>query len=157
MRDRVAGALLLAGWLLSPAALAGTGSGMSSYEAQCAVCHQRAAVGAPGQFPRLAGRVGAIAAKAEGRAYIVGVVRNGLSGSIKVDGAMIVGLMPPFPQLPADELAGILNYLTSLKPHSAGKPHRFDGAEVTKLSARVASPQQLLAERESLASAGVVP
>jgi mono/diheme cytochrome c family protein len=130
---------------------------MSLYDAQCAVCHQRAAVGAPGQFPRLAGRVAAIAGHADGRAYLVGVLRNGLSGSIKVDGATVAGLMPPFPQLSADELASILNYLTSLGPTPPRKPQRFDGAEVAKLSARVASPQQLMAERESLASAGVIP
>jgi mono/diheme cytochrome c family protein len=127
------------------------------YDAQCAVCHQRAAVGAPGQFPRLAGRIAAIAGHADGRAYLVGVVRNGLSGSIKVDGAAVAGLMPPFPQLAADELASILNYLTSLGSRSARKSHRFDSAEVAKLSSRVASPHQLLAERESLASAGVIP
>ena len=157
MRYCGAGVLLLVGWLVSSAALAGTASGLPLYEAQCGVCHQRAAVGAPGQFPRLAGRIAAMAGHADGRAYLVGVVRNGLSGSIRIDGAVVAGLMPPFPQLPADELASILNYLTSLGPGSQRKAHRFDAAEVAKLSARVASPQQLLAERESLVGAGVVP
>jgi hypothetical protein len=114
-------------------------------------------VGAPGQFPRLAGRVATIAGNPDGRAYLVGVVRNGLSGSIKVDGVMVAGLMPALPQLQVQELASILNYVTSLEPAPTRKPQRFSGAEVASLSKRVLASQQLLSERESLVSAGVIP
>lgn len=37
------------------------------------------------------------------------------------------------------------------------KPHRFTDAEVASLSKRMLSAQQLLAERESLTSARVIP
>ncbi len=154
MKGGLAAALLLAVCLVVPDARAGVTS--TSYDAQCSVCHQRAAVGAPGQFPRLAGRVAVIAASPAGRAYLVGVVRNGLVGSVKVDGATIVGLMPAFPQLAAEELATILNYLTSLGPGPSSKAHRFTGAEVKSLSTRAVSPQQLQAERESLVGSGVI-
>ncbi len=151
----VAAALALSVFLLSSQAWAGATS--ASYDAQCSVCHQRAAVGAAGQFPRLAGRVALIAANPAGRAYLVEVVRNGLSGTIKVDGATIAGLMPAFPQLQAEELAAILNYLTSLAHTPAGKSHQFSATEVKRLSTRALSSQQLQAERESLVSTGVIP
>jgi len=156
MRGAVgATALLLAAGLAPPAATAG-GPG-ALYDTHCAICHQRAGVGATGQFPRLAGRVAAIAADARGRAYLVGVVRNGLAGAINVDGTVVAGLMPPLPQLEAHELASILNYLTSLPPAPKHKPQRFDAAEVARLSKEARSPQQLLAQREALLSAGVIP
>jgi mono/diheme cytochrome c family protein len=155
MRSGVATALLLTVLLAPGKALAAASSAL--YDAHCALCHQRAAAGAPGQFPRLAGRVAAIAANPDGRAYLVGVVRNGLSGSLEVDGVVFTGLMPAFPQLQSDELASIFNYLTTLRSTPREKPHRFTDAEVASLSKRMLSAQQLLAERESLTSARVIP
>jgi hypothetical protein len=84
MRSGVATALLLTVLLAPGKAPAAASSAL--YDAHCALCHQRAAAGAPGQFPRLAGRVAAIAANPDGRAYLVGVVRNGLSGSLELSG-----------------------------------------------------------------------
>ena len=155
MRGGACAALFLAAGLVPPAVEAAATSAL--YDTHCSVCHQRGAVGAPGQYPRLAGRVAAIAGNPDGRAYIVSVVRNGLSGAIKVDGVRVAGLMPALPQLQGQELASILNYVTSLEPAPPRKPPRFSGAEVASLSKRVLASQQLLSERESLVSAGVIP
>ncbi len=154
-RGGAAVGLLLAAGLQFADARAGVTSAL--YDGQCSVCHQRAAVGAPGQYPRLAGRVAVIAANPDGRAYLVEVVRNGLAGAINVDGATIVGLMPAFAQLQAEELATILNYLTSLGTTPSAKADRFTGTEVKRLSIQALSPQQLRAKRESLAGSGVIP
>ena len=150
-----AAALLLAASLAPFATQAAEPSAL--YDTHCALCHQRAGAGAPGQFPRLAGRVATIAADARGRAYLVSVVRNGLSGSLNVDGTVITGLMPPLPQLQAQEVANILNYLTSLPPAPKHKAQRFRAAEVATLSQQTLPSQPLPAERQSLVSAGVIP
>ena len=52
--------------VLAAALLAATpafADGAAVFDANCAFCHQGGGVGVPGQFPRLAGRAGAIAAK----------------------------------------------------------------------------------------------
>jgi len=150
-----AAALVLVAGLAPFAAQAAESSAL--YDTHCALCHQRGGAGAPGQFPRLAGRIATIAADARGRAYLVSVVRNGLSGSISVDGTTLTGLMPPLPQLEAQEVATILNYLASLPPAPKHKPQRFSAAEVTTVSQQLLPPQQLPAERQSLVNAGVIP
>ena len=70
---------------------------------------------------------------------------------------MVAGLMPALPQLQAQELASVLNYLTSLAASPPRKAQRFTGGEVESLSKRVLASRQLLSERESLVSAGVIP
>jgi hypothetical protein len=79
------------------------------------MCHQLGAAGVPGQFPRLAGRAGKIAATAAGRNYLERVVLSGMIGGITVDGSEIVGgVMPPFASLSDKDLADALDYIASL-------------------------------------------
>ena len=84
------------------------------YDKNCALCHQRGGTGVSGQFPRLAGRVGAIAASDAGRRYLLDVLLFGMAGQVDVDHVLIVGVMPSFAALSDEELASVLNYVTHL-------------------------------------------
>ncbi|MDE2049380.1 MAG: cytochrome c [Gammaproteobacteria bacterium] len=87
----------------------------TAFDTNCSMCHQLGAAGVPGQFPRLAGRAGKIAAAAAGRNYLERVVLFGMIGGITVDGTSIVGgVMPSFASLSDQDLADALNYIVSL-------------------------------------------
>jgi mono/diheme cytochrome c family protein len=98
---------------------AADGSGL--FTQNCLMCHQAGGVGLPGQFPRLAGRIGAISSQPKGRAYLIDVLTYGMAGQITVDGESIVGLMPPFAQLSNDDVAGVLSYVQSLRSQQGGE------------------------------------
>jgi len=114
---------------LSATAMAAPAQASAVFDANCSMCHQLGATGVPGQFPRLAGRAGRIAATAAGRDYLEHVVLYGMMGTITVDGQPIVGgVMPPFASLSDDDLAAALNYVISLD--DSGKVHG-KGAAIT--------------------------
>jgi mono/diheme cytochrome c family protein len=147
------------GILISSALLAGAASaempdGAAIFSRNCALCHQNAGAGVPGQFPRLAGRIGPISAVPAGRAYLVDVLTYGMVGQVKVDGQPIIGMMPSFASLPDEQVAAVLGYLQSL----GGAPKKiFTAAEVTAGRARDRkSGPEVLAERQVLASSGVI-
>lgn len=109
------GLALLAGSALRTPAVAQTASHSAVFDANCSMCHQLAAAGVPGQFPRLAGRAGKIAATAAGRNYLERVVLSGMIGGITVDDSPIVGgVMPSFASLSDQDLADVLDYIVSL-------------------------------------------
>ena len=109
------GLTLLAGSGLRTAALAQTADHDAVFNSNCSMCHQLDAAGVPGQFPRLAGRAGKIAATAAGRSYLERLVLFGMMGEVTVDGTPIVGgVMPPFASLSDQDLADALNYIVSL-------------------------------------------
>ena len=87
MRDRPASPFalmsVLAALLLSSMRVTAADSRL--YDSRCSLCHQGKAVGVPGQFPRLAGRVREIASRPEGRRYLLHVVLFGLAGKIEID------------------------------------------------------------------------
>jgi mono/diheme cytochrome c family protein len=76
---------IMAAAILAATAGGADADGAAVFDNSCAFCHQAGGVGVPGQFPRLAGRVGAIAAKPEG-----------------------------FDSLSDDDMAAVLSYLTGL-------------------------------------------
>ena len=109
------GLALLGGSALRTAAIAQTASHNTVFDTNCSMCHQLGAAGVPGQFPRLAGRAGKIAATAAGRTYLERVVLSGMIGSITIDGTPIVGgVMPSFASLSDQDLADALDYIISL-------------------------------------------
>ena len=134
---------------------AADGSGL--FTQNCLMCHQAGAVGLPGQFPRLAGRIGAISSQPKGRAYLIDVLTYGMAGKITVDDQSIVGLMPPFAQLSNDDVAGVLSYVQSLGDPPAGTPAAFTAEEVRAGRANtVKTPTDVRAERQSLEDAKIV-
>ena len=136
------------------AAVPAWADGAAVFEANCAVCHQDGGVGVPGQFPRLAGRVGRIAANPEGKIYLREVLLNGMSGRVTVDGQPILGIMPSFDALPDTDIAQVLSYLSGL----THKPVPFTAAEIkaVRVQPKIA-PTELVVERTRLAAKKVVP
>ena len=149
MRSWYGAALLLAGATGDAVA-----DGKAVFDNNCAVCHQAGGVGVPGQFPRLAARAGAIAAKPEGKAFLPQVVLNGMGGRITVDGEQILGAMPGFDSLSDDDIAAVLAYITGLEH----KPVTYTVADIKKSRAMPRrGPSDMAAMHTSLAAKKVVP
>lgn len=143
---------VLAAAFLAATAGGAYADGAAVFDASCAFCHQAGGVGVPGQFPRLAGRVGAIAAKPEGKKFLPQVVLNGMSGRITVDGEQILGIMPALASLSDEDIASVLSYLTGLD-HAAVP---FTADEIKAIRAQPA-PADMMAERARLSAAKIVP
>jgi mono/diheme cytochrome c family protein len=140
------------------AAAAHAGDGAAIFSQNCALCHQTGATGLPGQFPRLAGRVSAIGSHPEGRAYLIDVLTYGLSGTIKVDGEEIIGLMPPFATLPNDAVADVLSYVQSLGDAPKAAPKAISDQEVAAARAKPPkSADEVQEERQALLRKKVIP
>lgn len=88
-----------------------TGEGV--YTANCASCHQANGQGLPGAFPPLAGHVPDLALAEGGRDYLVQLLLYGLQGEVGVEGQAYNGVMPAWPQLSDEQIAGVLNYTLS--------------------------------------------
>lgn len=94
-------------------ALAGnaSASGITIFNARCAVCHQPKGTGIPGQYPPLADSVGNYVRIPKGREYLVHVVSFGMNGAISVHGAKYNGLMQQWTDLSNDDVAQVLNHV----------------------------------------------
>jgi len=131
--------------------------GQAVYRNNCALCHQTGAQGLAGQFPRLAGRIGAIAATRAGREYLLAVAFNGMAGRIIVDDTPIQGVMPSFRTLSDEQIAAVLSYLAGI-PSGVSKPVRFRATDAAalRLQPQIA-PTAMRERRDELRREGVVP
>jgi mono/diheme cytochrome c family protein len=145
---------ILAAALLAAGAGAAQADGAAVFDNSCAFCHQAAGVGVPGQFPRLAGRVGAIADKPDGRKFLPQILLSGMSGRVTVDGEPILGIMPAFDSLSDDDIAAVLSYLTALD--HALVLFTADEIKAARDQPRM-SPTDIAAERARLSAAKIVP
>jgi len=128
--------------------------GAATFDMSCAFCHQAGGVGVPGQFPRLAGRVGEIASKPEGKKFLPQVLLNGMSGRITADGEEILGIMPGFDSMSDDDMAALLTYLTGLE-HA---PVAYSADEIKQARAQARrAPGEMAAERAVLTGKKIVP
>ncbi len=66
-------------------------AGAAIYDTNCSSCHASTGMGAPGAFPPLAGNPDVTAANP---AKIIHIVKNGLTGPLKVKGKTYNGTMP---------------------------------------------------------------
>ena len=80
--------------------------GTQVYAANCAACHQLAGQGIPGAFPPLASSDYLMANKDRA----IGVVINGLTGPVTVNGTVFNGVMPGL-QLTNTDIAAVLSYV----------------------------------------------
>jgi mono/diheme cytochrome c family protein len=127
------------------------GDGAALFTQNCALCHQSGGSGVPGQFPRLTGRIAKIATPAVGRTYLIDLLTFGMSGQITVDNQPLFGLMPPFAQIPAADVAALLNYVMGLGAHAGKAPPAFSSAEVTaRRQVTSAAPVDVHAARQAL-------
>ncbi len=118
---------------------------------QCQGCHQPTGAGVPGVFPPLAGYTPAILEAKGGREYLIQVLLYGLQGSISVKGAKYQGAMPAYPQLKDEEIAGLLNHISTQwgnKFPAGQKP--FTAAEVKSQRAKTMTAAQVLEARDKL-------
>jgi len=122
--------------LIAAPAVAQTADGAAIYK-RCAACHLATGAGVPGAFPPLRGDISALAAKPDGRRYLVLVVTKGVSGPITVEGKPYRGVMPAQAGLGDDQVAAVLNHVlaTSAK---GGKAKAFTAAEVAQIKAGAA-------------------
>jgi mono/diheme cytochrome c family protein len=145
---------LLAAVLLAATMDTAQADGAAVFDANCAFCHQAGGVGVPGQFPRLAARAGAIAAKPEGRKFLPQILLNGMSGRVTVDGEQILGIMPAFDSLSDEDLAAVLTYVSGLD-HA---PVAFTADEIKKVRVQPKlSPGDMAAQHARLAAKKIVP
>jgi nitrite reductase (NO-forming) len=82
-------------------------AGQALFAGTCSVCHQANGAGMPGVFPPLA-KSDFLAADVK---RAIGVVLQGLSGKVTVNGQEYNSVMPPMSQLNDDEVANILTYV----------------------------------------------
>ena len=107
----------------------------ATYLTRCSMCHQSAAQGLSGQFPRLAGRAAQIAQTPEGRHYLARILLWGVYGPIEVDGTPINGLMPSMGSMTDEDIVAVLNHVITLgKPAKAAKP--FKPADIAAVRAQ---------------------
>lgn len=125
------------------------------YETQCSVCHQSAGKGAPGQYPRLAGRTSSIAGDPKGRAYLVGVLLYGMSGKITVGDETLMGVMPGFAKLSNKDVADVLNYIVRIDAGGRSTT-AFTPAEIAAARTKSATPQAMNAARKALSTEGLI-
>ena len=114
---------------LTPAAQAAAGEAL--FAGTCSTCHQADGKGLQGVFPPLAGSDYLRKPHDE----LIGVVLNGLSGPITVNGQQYTSVMPPMSQLTDDEVANILTYVLSSWGNPGGVVSKEDVA-----AARAAAP-----------------
>ncbi len=81
-------------------------AGAGLFDGTCSVCHQANGEGMPNVFPPLAKSDFLMADKKRS----IGVVLNGLSGPVNVNGNAFDSIMPPMSQLNDDEIADILTF-----------------------------------------------
>ena len=146
--------LIMAFVALATQAKAEDARGKALFGSDCGLCHQRNGEGVAGQFPRLAGRVGLIAAKAEGKLYLAHVLAAGMTGAITIDGYTIAGYMPSFGQVPAADVAAILTYVTGL---GGTPPVVFTTAEIEAARTPILSARAVHDQRVKLVAAKIVP
>ncbi len=148
-------ALALAALVLSLPSAAIAGDGAKLYAEACGTCHQAGGVGVPGQFPKLASRVAAIAATPDGRRYLGVVVLYGINGKIMVEGKPNMGVMPPQGRLADRDIAEVLNYLAR---QGVGKmPGQFTATEITGYRRKpTLSAVEVKALRAALEAKGVM-
>lgn len=88
--------------------------GQKVFETYCQVCHQSTGLGAPGQFPPLAGSEWVLA-KEPGR--VIRIVLNGLQGPVTVKGQAFdsASMIPWKDQFSDEQIADVLTYIRGNK------------------------------------------
>src|ERR1700733_6379265 len=124
----IVAATVLAAALPAQAQQTGGGSGDAGsrvYAATCVACHQAGGTGMAGAFPPLAGHVADILKPADGRTYIGKVLLFGLEGAITVNGGDYAGAMPSWQSLSDNDIAAVLNYVSTAWDNGKSLPPGF--------------------------------
>jgi nitrite reductase (NO-forming) len=92
-------------------------AGAANFNGTCSVCHQPNGQGMPNVFPALAGSDFLLADKQRA----IGIILNGLSGKVTVNGHAFNSVMPPMSQLNDDEIANILTFVLNSWGNKGGQ------------------------------------
>ena len=92
-------------------------AGQELFAGTCSVCHQANGAGLPGVFPPLA-KSDYLAADPK---RAIGVLLQGLTGKVTINGADYNSVMPPMNQLNDDAIANILTYVLNSWGNSGGR------------------------------------
>jgi nitrite reductase (NO-forming) len=103
------------------------------FNGTCSVCHQSTGRGLPNVFPPLAGSDFLMADKQRA----IGIVLNGLNGTVTVNGAQYNSVMPPMSQIDDHDIANILTYVRN---SWGNQGDAVSGEEVTKVRAATKRP-----------------
>jgi nitrite reductase (NO-forming) len=109
-------------------------AGEALFAGTCSTCHQANGAGIEGVFPPLAGSDFLLADKQRA----IGIVINGLSGPVKVNGKDFNSVMPPMSQLNDDEVANILTYVLNSFGNKGGVVSTAEVSAVRKSTPRPA-------------------
>ena len=102
------------------------------FNGACSVCHQNDGAGVQNVFPPLA-KSDYLAADSK---RAIGVVLNGLSGPVTVNGQNYNSVMPPMSQLNDDEVANILSYTLNSWGNPGGRVTAQEVAKVRQSTPR---------------------
>jgi mono/diheme cytochrome c family protein len=80
--------------------------GQQVFTDNCSACHQPGGVGIPGSFPPLLNNP-----NVDDPVYVKGVIQNGRTGEIVVNGETYNGVMPSFPTLDDTQIDAVIAYL----------------------------------------------
>jgi len=92
-------------------------AGAVLFKGTCSTCHQEDGKGLPNVFPPLAGSDFLLADSKRA----IGIVLNGLTGPVTVNGNTFTSVMPPMSQLNDDAIANILTYALNSWGNSGGQ------------------------------------
>jgi nitrite reductase (NO-forming) len=109
-------------------------AGRALFNGTCSVCHQTNGEGLPGVFPPLA-RSDFLAIDLN---RAVGIVLNGRTGPVTVNGKDFNSVMPPMSQLNDDEVANILSFVLNSWGNPGG---RISAAQVAEIRASTVRPK----------------
>jgi nitrite reductase (NO-forming) len=109
-------------------------SGGVLFKGTCSTCHQITGEGIPNVFPPLA-KSDYLTSNPQ---RAIGVVLNGLSGPVTVNGANFNSVMPPMSQLNDDEIANILTYALNSWGNSNGA---ITAKQVAEVRAKTKRPE----------------
>ncbi len=125
-------------------------AGATTFQANCAVCHQAKGTGNPSLAPPITAYPARYASIADGRQQLAMTVINGMYGKIEVDQKPFDFRMPEFTQFDDATLAAVLNFIIfdldhasdDTKPISADeiateRAHPVDGSAVREHRAKV--------------------
>lgn len=108
-------------------------AGKALYAGTCSACHQAEGQGVPSVFPPLAKSDWLAKATA---VELGGVVLNGLTGKVVVNGAEYNGVMPPMSHMTDDDIANILTYVGNSWGNKKGQIKQADVAKARATTPR---------------------
>jgi mono/diheme cytochrome c family protein len=137
---------VVVGSLLS---LAWAQDGKTLYQNNCAGCHGAQAQGIPGAFPPLAANP-----RVADEAYVLKVIREGLSGPLEVAGQTYNGAMPPMAQVSEADAKAIAAYLKGLAGGTAPAPAPQPATAPAPDAAQAALGRAFFTGRKTFANGG---